>query len=79
MTALWAYGLLLLLAFLSATLRPGSSEAVFLWLQDLPWFPLEDAMNARAQVWFARYGIWALLLTLVAGAVCAVSAFGQHR
>ena len=101
MTALWAYGLLLLSAFLSATLLPGSSEAVLLgllaagtgnpavliavasvgniagavvnWalgrsllrLRDRRWFPVSDATNARAQAWFARYGVWTLLLSWV--------------
>ena len=101
MTVLSAYGLLLLSAFLSATLLPGSSEAVLLgllatghgspfmliavasvgniagaalnWalgramlqLRDRPWFPLKDATSGRAQQWFARYGIWALLLSWV--------------
>lgn len=95
------YGLLLLSAFLSATVLPGSSEAVLLgflasghgnpwaliavaslgnvagavvnWalglallrLRDRPWFPLKDATNSRAQLWFARYGIWTLLLSWV--------------
>lgn len=101
MTALSAYGLLLLSAFLSATLLPGSSEAVLLgllaagkgspvgliavasvgniagalvnWalgrsllrLQGRSWFPVTEATNARAQAWFARYGIWTLLLSWV--------------
>ena len=48
----------------------------FLHFKDRPWFPLKDVTNARAQAWFARYGIWSLLswvpvigdpLTLVAG------------
>ncbi|MEO8243486.1 MAG: YqaA family protein [bacterium] len=113
MIVLSTYGLLCLSAFLSATLLPGSSEAVligllassqgtpvalisaaslgnisgavvnwgfgryFLYFKDRSWFPLKDATNARAQAWFARYGIWSLLfswvpvvgdpLTLVAG------------
>lgn len=100
-TAISAYALLFVSAFLSATLLPGSSEAVLLGLlsaaqgsalaliavasignlagalvnwvlgrsvmlfQDKPWFPLKDATNARAQAWFARYGIWSLLLSWV--------------
>ena len=113
MNLLTAYGLLFLSAFLSATLLPGSSEAVligllasaqgkpvalitaaslgniagatvnwcmgtyFMHFKDRPWFPLKEATNARAQSWFARYGVWSLLfswvpvigdpLTLVAG------------
>ena len=41
------------------------------------WFPLKDATNSRAQLWFGRFGVWSLLfswvpvigdpLTLVAG------------
>ncbi len=101
MTILAACWLLFGSAFLSATLLPGSSEAVllgllasgtgqpallvaaasfgniagavvnwgmgryFLRFKDRPWFPLKDALNARAQTWFARYGIWSLLLSWV--------------
>lgn len=101
MIALSSYGLLLLSAFLSATLLPGASEAVLLGLlaagQGSPWaliavasvgnvagamvnwalgrsfqllkhklwFPLSDATNARAQAWFARYGVWSLVLSWV--------------
>jgi len=113
LSILSAYAVLFLSAFLSATLLPGSSEAVllgmlasetgaplglvatasagnilgalvnwamgrsFLLLKDRRWFPLKDATNVRAQVWFSRYGIWSLLfswvpiigdpLTLIAG------------
>ena len=88
-------------AFLSATLLPGSSEAVllgllasdigqpallvtaaslgniagavvnwgmgryFLLFRNRAWFPVKDATNARAQAWFARYGVWSLLLSWV--------------
>ena len=101
MTVLAACWLLLGSAFLSATLLPGSSEAVlfgllasgtgqpallvtaaslgniagavvnwgigryFLLFKDRSWFPIKDATNARAQDWFARYGIWSLLLAWV--------------
>ena len=113
MTELYAYGLLFLSAFVSATLLPGSSEALligllagtqgqpalliafaslgnvagavvnwglgrfFLHYKDRSWFPVRGAVDARAQAWFARYGVWSLLfswvpvvgdpLTLVAG------------
>ena len=101
MTILAACWLLFVSAFLSATLLPGSSEAVllallasgtgqplllvtaaslgniagatvnwgmgryFLRFKDRSWFPLKDATNSRAQAWFARYGIWSLLLSWV--------------
>lgn len=101
MTVFAACWLLFGSAFLSATLLPGSSEAVllgllasgmgepvmlvtvaslgniagatvnwgmgryFLLFKDRSWFPLKDATNARAQAWFARYGIWSLLLSWV--------------
>lgn len=101
MTLLATYGLLLVSAFLSATLLPGSSEAVLLgllasnqgnglaliavasfgniagavvnWglgravlrLQDRPWFPLKGVASDRAHRWFARYGLWSLLLSWV--------------
>ena len=110
-----AYLMLLGSAFLSATLLPGSSEAVLIGFlasakgqpglliavatvgnvagsvanyalgyfaqrfKDKPWFPISDATNARAQRWFAKYGVWSLLLswvpivgdplTLIAGAM----------
>jgi membrane protein YqaA with SNARE-associated domain len=101
MTVLAACWLLFGSAFLSATLLPGSSEAVLFGLlaggtgqpallvtaaslgniagatvnwgmgryilhfKDRSWFPIKDATNARAQAWFARYGIWSLLLSWV--------------
>ena len=101
MTVLAACWLLFGSAFLSATLLPGSSEAVLFGLlaggtgqpallvtaaslgniagatvnwgmgryilhfKDRSWFPIKDAANARAQAWFARYGIWSLLLSWV--------------
>ncbi len=101
MTALAAYGLLLLSAFLSATLLPGSSEAVLVgflatyqgfpallivfatvgnvagavvnWglgrffehYKDRSWFPIKAAALAGAQGWFARWGLWSLLLSWV--------------
>ena len=101
MTIIAACWLLFGSAFLSATLLPGSSEAVLLGLlangtgqpallvvaasfgnvagatlnwgmgryfqlfKDRSWFPIKDATNARAQTWFARYGIWSLLLSWV--------------
>lgn len=104
---------LFLSALLSATLLPGSSEALLValllaggqpplalflaatagnvlgslvnWLIGLSverfrsrrWFPVSERDMARAQRWFARYGLWSLLLawlpiigdplTLVAG------------
>ena len=101
MTVLAACWLLFGSAFLSATLLPGSSEAVllgllangtgqpvllvtiaslgniagalvnwalgryFLHFKNKSWFPLKEATNARAQAWFARFGIWSLLLSWV--------------
>ena len=101
MTNLAAYWLLLGSAFLSATLLPGSSEAVLIGLlatsslqpatlvvvasvgnvagatlnwalgrffvayQDRGWFPVSAAAMIRAQSWFARFGLWTLLLAWV--------------
>lgn len=101
MTIVAACWLLFGSAFLSATLLPGSSEAVLLGLlasgtgqpallvavaslgnvagatvnwgmgryillfRGRAWFPIKDATNTRAQAWFARYGIWSLLLSWV--------------
>lgn len=101
MTAFMAYGLLFLSAFLSATLLPGSSEAVLVgflatkqglpallilfatvgnvagavvnWglgrffehYRDRSWFPIKAAALERAQDWFARWGLWLLLLSWV--------------
>lgn len=101
MTPLAASCLLFLSALLSATLLPGSSEAVLLGLlaegqgraaelvaiatlgnvagaavnwalgrffehfSDRSWFPVRAAALARARVWFARWGLWSLLLSWV--------------
>ena len=101
MTVLAAAWLLFVAAFLSATLLPGSSEALLigflasgvgqpvllvaaaslgniagaavtygmgrylLHYKDRPWFPLKKAASPKAQDWFARYGVWSLLLSWV--------------
>lgn len=101
MSELVNYGSLFLAAFLSATLLPGSSEAVLVGLvvsgrgepwsllaaatigntlgsivtwgcgrflanyRDRPWFPVTAARYERAAAWFARYGVWSLLLSWV--------------
>jgi membrane protein YqaA with SNARE-associated domain len=36
-----------------------------LHFQDKSWFPLRGATSARAQAWFARFGVWSLLLSWV--------------
>ena len=93
-----AYFSLFLSGFLSATLLPGSSEALLaylasegldpVWLlvaatlgnslgallnyllgrfclafKDRRWFPVSAQALDRASAWFARYGVWALLLS----------------
>lgn len=101
MTTVAAYVLLCLSAFLSATLLPGSSEAVLLGMlmtgqgspvilvlfatlgnvagavvnwglgrffehyKEKSWFPIQAPAMARAQVWFARWGQWSMLLSWV--------------
>lgn len=101
MAEISGYLALLMSAFLSATLLPGSSEVVLLGLlqsqtgqphtlvaiatlgnvagsvmnwgvgryltafKDRAWFPIKEAALARAQAWFARFGIWSLLLSWV--------------
>ncbi|WP_024588980.1 YqaA family protein [Aliihoeflea sp. 2WW] len=98
LAALWA---LAVSAFTSATLLPGTSEAVLAglhaaraadplallavaslantagsavnWLlgrlvtrfRDRSWFPASPAQIARAEGWYARYGLWSLLLSWV--------------
>ena len=98
LAALWA---LAVSAFTSATLLPGTSEAVLAglhaaraanplallavaslantlgscvnWLlgrlvtqfRDRRWFPASPAQIARAESWYARYGLWSLLLSWV--------------
>ena len=93
-----AYISLFFSGFLSATLLPGSSEALLaflasdgldpIWLlvaatlgntlgallnyllgrfclafKDRRWFPISAAALDRGTAWFARYGVWALLLS----------------
>lgn len=96
LAALWG---LAVSAFTSATLLPGTSEAVLAalhasraadplallvvaslantagsavnWLlgrfvtrfRDRSWFPASPAQIARAESWYARYGLWSLLLS----------------
>lgn len=101
MEVLSSYLVLLISAFLSATLLPGSSEVVLVGLlhsasgqpliliavatlgnvsgsvvnwglgryftefKDRAWFPIKEAALIRAQAWFARFGLWSLLLSWV--------------
>jgi membrane protein YqaA with SNARE-associated domain len=98
LAALWA---LAVSAFTSATLLPGTSEAVLAglhaaraadplallavaslantagscvnWLlgrlvtrfRDRRWFPATQSQIARAESWYARYGLWSLFLSWV--------------
>lgn len=98
LAALWG---LAVSAFTSATLLPGTSEAVLAalhasraadplalllvaslantagsavnWLlgcfvtrfRDRSWFPASPAQIARAEGWYARYGLWSLFLSWV--------------
>ncbi|MDF1601124.1 DedA family protein [Mesorhizobium sp. YIM 152430] len=98
LAALWG---LAVSAFTSATLLPGTSEAVLAalyasraadplallfvaslantagsavnWLlgrfvtrfRNRSWFPASPAQIARAESWYARYGLWSLLLSWV--------------
>ena len=93
-----AYFGLFVSGFLSATLLPGSSEALIAYLasqgsdplallvaatlgntlgalvnyllgrfclafRHRRWFPISTAALARGEAWFARYGVWSLLLS----------------
>ena len=101
MAVLSSYVFMLVSAFLSATVLPGSSEVVLVGLlqsasgqpqiliavatlgnvagsvvnwglgryltefKDRAWFPIKEAALVRAQAWFARFGLWSLLLSWV--------------
>lgn len=56
--------------WLAATLGNTLGAVVNWWLgrslthwSDRAWFPLKPERLARAQRWFARYGVWSLLLS----------------
>lgn len=101
MTVISTLFVLFFSAFTSATLLPGSSEAVLLaflvagqsqvgllvlvatagnvlgsavnwWLggavsgvRNHRWFPVKEADFERAKAWYARYGVWSLLMSWV--------------
>jgi len=61
-------GLPLIIAVASAgnTLGSAVNYALGRWVErfrDRRWFPLRPAQLARAQAWYARYGVWTLLLS----------------
>ena len=40
----------------------GLGRAIVRW-RERPWFPASAAQLQRAEAWFARYGLWSLLLS----------------
>lgn len=62
---LWA---LVLVASLGNTLGAVLNYALgrgILVFKDRPWFPVSDASLARAERWYARWGVWSLMLSWV--------------
>ena len=59
-------GMLTLVASLGNTLGGGVNYALARWavrLRGTRWFPVSEATLARAQHWYARWGVWSLLLS----------------
>jgi membrane protein YqaA with SNARE-associated domain len=48
-------------------------------LRDHPRFPLRPAQMARAEAWFARWGLWSLLLSWAPGGDLLVATAGALR
>lgn len=62
----WKPGLLIVVASIGNTLGSCVTYALGRWLseqRDHRWFPLRPAQIARAEGWFARWGVWLLLLS----------------
>ncbi|MBL9073802.1 VTT domain-containing protein [Tabrizicola sp.] len=62
----WGTGLLVLVASVGNTLGSCVTYALGRWLadqRDHRWFPLSPPQLARAERWFARWGLWLLLLS----------------
>ena len=62
----WDTGLLILFASIGNTLGSCVTYALGRWLSDQRdhrWFPLSPAQMDRAERWWARWGLWLLLLS----------------
>ncbi|WP_374391296.1 YqaA family protein [Tabrizicola sp.] len=62
----WHTGLLVLVASVGNTLGSCVTYALGRWLadqRDHRWFPLSPPQLARAEGWFAHWGVWLLLLS----------------
>ena len=62
----WGTSLLVLVASIGNTLGSCVTYALGRWLadqRDHRWFPLSPAQMSRAEGWFARWGLWLLLLS----------------
>ncbi|WP_347312407.1 YqaA family protein [Defluviimonas sp. SAOS-178_SWC] len=64
--ALSGLPLIVAVASVGNTLGSAVNYALGRWVErfrDRHWFPVRPAQLARAQVWYARYGVWTLLLS----------------
>ncbi|MFN3993838.1 MAG: YqaA family protein [Tabrizicola flagellatus] len=62
----WPPALLILVASIGNTLGSCVTYGLGRWLSDQRdhrWFPLKPAQMARAEGWWARWGLWLLLLS----------------
>lgn len=78
----WATPLLVLVASIGNTLGSCVTYALGRWLSDRRdhrWFPLTPVQMARAEGWFARWGLWSLLLSWAPGGDLIVAVSGVLR
>jgi len=78
----WTTGMLVLVASVGNTLGSCVTYALGRWLSDRRdhrWFPLKPAQMARAETWFARWGIWGLLFSWAPGGDLLVALSGVLR
>jgi membrane protein YqaA with SNARE-associated domain len=78
----WATGLLVIVASVGNTLGSCVTYGLGRWLSDRRdhrWFPLRPAQMARAEAWFARWGVWSLLLSWAPGGDLIVALAGVLR
>ena len=78
----WDTGLLVLVASVGNTLGSCVTYGLGRWLadqRDHRWFPLTPAQMTRAEGWFRRRGVWALLLSWLPGGDLIVALAGVLR
>lgn len=78
----WSTGVLVLVASVGNVLGSCVTYCLGRWLSDRRdhrWFPLSPDQMVRAEGWFARWGVWGLLLSWAPGGDLIVAVSGVLR